>query len=91
MQSLIPTGMPFVTCSVRNKPKVKFMFSAEDKEHKAKLINKLINSHAQNTTALKPNLFLTGKNINRLLVTKNGGRFFPVKTTAKVNCKLHSQ
>jgi len=44
----------------------------------------------KNTTALEPNIFLTG--IQWLLVTKKGGgQLSPAHTTVKVNCKLLSQ
>jgi hypothetical protein len=38
-------------------------------------VNNCIISHAQNTTALQPNVFLTG--IHRLLVTKKGQSSLP--------------
>jgi hypothetical protein len=36
MQKLFSTGMSFVKCSIYNKLKVKFVFSAEDEEHNTK-------------------------------------------------------
>ena len=46
--------------------------------------------HSQNTTALQPNVFLSG--MNQLLVTnKEVSAFLPAQTTAKVNFKLLSQ
>jgi hypothetical protein len=46
-------------------------------------------SHAQHTTALQQNVFLTG--IQRLLVTSKGWIGFPLrKALQKVSRKLHS-
>jgi hypothetical protein len=48
--------------------------------------NNCIISHSQNTTALQPNVFLTGT--HRLLVINGPSQ---AQTTAKVTCILHSQ
>jgi len=50
--------------------------------------NDCITHRAKNTTALQPSVFLTG--ICRLLVTRHR-RLFQAQTTAKVNCRFHSQ
>jgi hypothetical protein len=44
--------------------------------------------HAQNTTALRPSVFVTG--IRRLLVTAKDGWLTSVQTTVKVNRTLHN-
>jgi hypothetical protein len=60
-----------VRCFIYNKAKVKFMHSSSHVEH---YIKRLYDSHAQNTTALHHNIFLTG--IYRLLVTNKEGSAF---------------
>jgi hypothetical protein len=63
----------FVRCFVYNKPKVKFMHSSKTQY----TTKNYIISHAQNTTALHPNVFLTEVHVHRLLVTKTGASAFP--------------
>jgi hypothetical protein len=50
--------------------------------------NNCIISHAQNTTALQPNVSLTG--IMGRWSQPRGGRLSQAQTTGKVTCKLHS-
>lgn len=50
--------------------------------------NDCIISHAQNTTGLRPHVFLIRK--HRSMVTKKDNHLSPAQTTAKVNCKLHN-
>jgi len=57
LQKLFSTGMSFVKCSFYNKPKITFVFSVKTKNTAQ---NNCIISHAQNTIALQPNVFLTG-------------------------------
>ena len=46
-------------------------------------------SHAQNTTALQPNVCFSGKHLHRHIQGRFG--FPPAQTTSKVNFKLLSQ
>jgi len=54
--------------------------------HKTTENNSVI-SHAQNTTAHQPSVFLT---VIYLLLVTNKARSSPRKTIAIINCKLHS-
>jgi len=65
------------------------MHSSNHTEH---YLDKLY-SHAQNKTALEPNVLIGGKNWNTSVIGhKQGTVGFPkAQTTAKVNCKLVSQ
>jgi hypothetical protein len=61
--------MAFVRCFIYKKPKVKFVHSPKTQYPTEK---KCIISHAQNTTALHPNMFLAEVHVHRLLVTNKG-------------------
>ena len=72
---------------VQDKPYVNFTHSSNYTEHYEKIYCFI--SHAQNTTALQPNVFLTGTHL--LLVTNKVWLPFPTQTAVKVNWTLHSQ
>jgi hypothetical protein len=65
---------PFVRCFIYNKPQVKFMHSFKTQYTAGK---NYISSHAQNTTALHTNVFLTEVHVHLLLVTNKGASAFP--------------
>jgi hypothetical protein len=79
------TLFPFVRCLVYNKPKSNLCIVLTTQNTTE---NNCIISHAQNTTALQPNVFLS--RIHRLLCTSKGRSRFPSQTTAKVIYKLQS-
>ena len=75
----------FIMCSVYDKPEVKFTHNSN---HTERYRERSIISHAQNTDCTSAQCNLTGT--HRSLVTKDG-RLSAAQTTAKVNCRLHSQ
>jgi len=65
---------PFVRCFVYNKSKENLCTALK---HSTLQKKNYIISHAQNTTALHPNMVLTEVHVRRLLVTNKGASAFP--------------
>jgi hypothetical protein len=72
LQDFLSTGRHLLHVFIYKTSTVKFMHSSN---HTNTTAHSCIISHAQNTTAIQPNVFLTG--IHRLLVTRKGRSSFP--------------
>jgi hypothetical protein len=84
MDNLLPTGRHLLRVSFINR--ITNLCTIITKENKTE--KNCIISHAQNTTALHPNAFLTG--IHWFLVKNKGETDLPSENDCKVNYKLLS-